>query len=125
MGYDMYQSHSTYNYKCRWWRRKEEEADLSDELVMKRVPDGQFLAKESSPLYTQNFQVGGVFMFEKENKTIKSPDNLSCLKSEDLVEVNGEKWIVVNVQRSKSRVQNTFFAADNKCSHYWYLELRR
>ena len=125
MSYDPYQSHGGYNLKCRWWHRREDEEVQPHELIMKRIPDGSFLGKEVSPLNTQNIQVGSVFWVEKELITIKSPDDLSKIVSEDLVEVNGEKWIVVSAQRSKARIQNTFFAKDRYCSHWWYLELRK
>lgn len=125
MPFDFYNSRATYNEKCRFWHRNENDEVDPDELRIKRVADGSFLAKEVAPLRTQNIQVGGVFMFEKDTITIKSPDNLSGIKSEDLVEFRGEMWRVIDVQMSKSRNQNTFYGKDSKCSHYWYLELRK
>ena len=125
MSFDLFQSRNTYNEPCKWWKRDERDQFDPDELVFKRVPDGTFMAKEVSPQRDQNIQVGGSFMFDRTSVTIKSPDNLEDIKSEYIVEYQGEKWIVVSVQKSKARMQNTFFAADKNCSHYWYLELRK
>lgn len=125
MGFDLYQSRQTYNCKCRWWRRNTNDDIESDELIMKRVPNGIFMAKEVAPNRQQDIQVGGVFMFSRDNITIKSPDDLSEIEAKDLVEFNGDLWIVESVQRTKARVQNTFFGKDIHCSHYWYLELRK
>lgn len=125
MPVDLYNSRSTYNEKCRWWHRNESEEIEPDELVMLRVASGSFMAKEVSPLMDQDSQIGGVFFVQRDNITIKSPDNLFGLDSEDLVEFRGELWRVVSIQRSKARVQNTFFGKEKKCSHYWYLELRK
>jgi len=126
MPIDIYNSRATYNDKCTWWSRNESEEDIElDELVMKRVPTGSFMAKEVSPLRKQDAQIGGVFQVEKHTITIKSPDDLSSIVQKDLVKFRDEFWIVVSVQRSKSRNQNTFFASDKNCSHYWYLELSK
>lgn len=126
MALDIYNSRATYNEKCFWWQRNEndEEFDL-DELVMKRVPTGSFMAKEVSPLRKQDVQIGGVFEIERHSITIKSPDDLSTIAEKDLVKFRGEMWKVLSVQRSKARNQNTFFASDKNCSHYWYLELNK
>ena len=126
MPLDIYNSRATYNDKCTWWSRNENEEDIDlDELVMKRVPTGSFMAKEVSPLRKQDAQIGGVFEIEKHAITIKSPDNLSNISEKDLVRFRGEMWRVASVQRSKARNQNTFFASDKDCSHYWYLELSK
>jgi hypothetical protein len=122
---DLRQSRATYHEKCRWWKRNENDDIETDELVMKRVADGFFMAKEVTPNRTQNFTVGGVMRFEKDTITIKSPDNLISIESEDYVEFRGELWRVVSVQRSKARNQNTYFGKDKNCSHFWYLELRK
>ena len=123
--YDKNQSHIGYNESGRWWHRNENDENETDEIVMKRISSGDFLAKEVTPKRTEDIQVGGVFMFEKDTITIKTPDNLEGIASEDLVEFRGDKWRVVNVQRSKAKNQNTFFGKDVNCSHYWYLELRK
>ena len=125
MPVDLFNSRATYNEKCRWWHRNENDEIDTDELVMKSIPSGSFLAKEVSPKRTQDIQVGGVFTFEKDTITIKSPDNLSDITTKDLVEFRGELWRVVTVQRSKARNQNTYFGRESNCSHYWYLELRK
>lgn len=122
---DRFQSHATYNEKCRWWARNENDDYPPEELVMKRIASGSFWAKEVSPASLRNNILGGVFLFDNTHITIKSPDNLANIKSEDLVLFRGEYWLVVSVQRSKARNQNTYFGKDKDCSHYWYLELRK
>lgn len=125
MANDFFQSKRNYNQKCKWWSRSEIDENTPDELIMKRVPNGIFFAKEVSPQASTSEVVGDSFMFEKDTITIKTPDNLWQIKRNDLVEYEGDKWIVDNVQKPHSRMQNTFFAKDKDCSHFYYIELRK
>lgn len=125
MSFDLFQSRRNYNEPCRWWSRSEDDRYEDGELIMKRVPTGTFMAKEVAPEQLKDTVIAYSFMFEQGTITIKSPDNLMGIKSKDLVEFQGEKWIVVNVQKSKAKIQNTQYAANRNCSHYWYLELRK
>lgn len=125
MGFDLFQSRREYNEFCKWWSRNESDEFSSDELIMKRIPTGMFLAKEVSSENKQSDIISDSFMFDKTTITIKSPDNLNGLKQHDLILFRGEKWFVVTVQKSKAKIQNTFFANDKNCSHFWYIELRK
>lgn len=125
MAFDLMQSRKNYNICCKWWSKKQYVDVDDDELIYNRVPSGHFYAKEVSAETVSNNVIGGAFMVDRTSVTIKSPDNLQNIKSEDLVEYQGEKWIVANVQKSKARIQRTYFASDRNCSHYWYLELRK
>ena len=125
MSFDPFQSRRNYNICCKWWSRAQYADIEEDELVFNRVPSGHFYAKEVSAEADTDSVIGGVFMLDRTNVTIKSPDDLGKIQSKDLVEYQGEKWVVVSVQKSKARLQKTYFASDKNCSHYWYLELRK
>lgn len=123
--FDLFQSRRTYNEPCKWWSRDERDQNESDELVMKRIPSGSFFAKETNPVSDQNTIIGGTVMFDKSTVTIKTPDNVVGLKNNDIVSYRGEKWMVVSVQTRLARNQNTYFAKNELCSHYTYIELRK
>ena len=125
MSFDLFQSRRNYNEPCKWWSRDERDELESNELIMKRIPSGTFWAKEVSPESLQNIQIGNTFMFDKTNITIKTPDNIFGLKNNDVVLFRDELWIVINVQKTKARMQQTQFAIEKNCSHYWYIELRK
>lgn len=125
MSIDIFQSRRNYNEPCRWWSRNEDEQYEESSLIMKRVPSGIFCAKEENPENLRNNVIAGSFMFDSSHTIIKTPDNIMGIKNNDLVEYQGECWIVANVQKSKAKMQNTQYANDRKCSHYWYLELRK
>ena len=125
MSYDMFQNHNGYNERCKWWKRNEDDIYEPDELIMKRVPTSVFYAKEIAP-ETANAEIfGGDFVFSKDNTTIKTPDNILGIDKNDLIEYQGEKWIVENAQKSKAKIQQTLFANDKNCSHFFYIELRK
>ena len=126
MGVDLFQSRRTYNVLCQFWSRNEDETRYSaDELVHKRVATGTFYAKEISGEEKRGNVISGTFLFDSSSITIKSPDDCSILKSEDVVEYEGDYWIIRNVQKRKARIQQSEFARDRDCSHYWYIDLRK
>lgn len=125
MGFDLFQSRRNYNERCKWWSRNEAEENTPDELIMKRVPSGQFYAKEMNAEQLMKLNLGGVFRIDSTHVTIKSPDDLDNIKGDDIVLYQGEKWMVVSVQKTKAKLQQTEFAADKNCSHFWYIELRK
>lgn len=122
---DISKSRRTYNILCRWWHRNEDDENTPDEIIYKRTPSGAFWAKEAVPEQDRDNIVGGVFLFDSTHVTIKTPDDCFGIESKDLVEYEGEYWLVVSVQKSKARIQNTMFARERYCSHFWYIELRK
>ena len=125
MSFDLFQSRRNYNEPCKWWKRDLRSDFNSSELVMKRVPTGTFMAKEVTPETERNNPIANSWLLNHSGITIKTPDNVYGIQSEDLVLYKGERWIVVNVQKMKARMQQSEFATDMNCSHYYYIELRR
>ena len=125
MSFDPFQSRRNYNEPCKWWSRNETDDYESDVLIMKRIPTGTFMAKEVSPETERDNPIANAWLLHRSGVTIKSPDNLWGISADDLILYQGEKWIVVSVQKIKARMQQTQFASDRHCSHYWYIELRK
>ena len=125
MSFDLFQSRRNYNDSCRWWSRNEDDENEPNELIYKRVPTGYFYAKEVSSEQLRNLNLSGMFRIDSTHTTIKTPDNLDGIKVDDLVEYQEELWRVDNIQKSKAKMQNTYYAKDKYCSHFWFLELKR
>lgn len=125
MSIDIMQSRRNYNVLCRWWTKNKEDDIDDSELVMKRIPNGIFYAKEINAETDNDNILGGVFMINRKNITIASPDNLEGISSEDHVEYQGIIWRVESVQKRKFRIQNSEFCRIDMCSHIWYLTLVR
>ena len=123
MSFDFFQPRRNFNEHCRWWSRNESDTYEDNELKYKRVPNGHFFAKEVDAETNDRNIIGGIFMIDRTRITIESPDNLSDIKSNDIVEYQGEFWRVDNVQKKKSRQQNSEFVNSNNVSYYWYLSL--
>lgn len=125
MSFDLFQSRRNYNEPCKWWTRNENEDFTNDQLIHNRVPSGTFMAKEVSPETERDNPVANSWLLLRSGVTIKTPDNIMGIKPEDVVYYAGELWIVSSFQKIKAKMQQTQFASDNNCSHYWYIELRR
>ena len=125
MSFDLFQSRRNYNEPCKWWSRNESDQFTSDVLIMKRIPSGTFMAKEVSPEMERDNPIANAWLLHRTGVTIKTPDDITGISGEDLIFYEGEKWIVVTAQKIKARIQQTEFARDKNCSHYWYIELRR
>lgn len=125
MAIDIYQSRATYNEKVKWWSRDIRNRNEYDEIIMKKTPTGIFWAKETTPLRNDSQTIMGSIRVDQQTITIKTTDNLTEMKENDLVLFRGKKWIVLSIQMSKSKNQHTVFGTDKYCSHYWYLELHR
>lgn len=125
MGIDIFQSRRNFNERCRWWSRNEDDRYEPSDLISKRVASGQFWAKEMSAMQLMNTNLGNAFRIDSEHTTIKTPDDLDGIKADDIVEYQGDLWRVDDVQKTKARMQNTQYAEDRKCSHFWYISLRR
>ncbi len=123
MSFDLFQSRRNYNEQCRWWTRNEGDNIEENELRYKRVPSGYFNAREVNAEANDKNVIGGIFMVDRTQVTIESPDNLSTIKANDIVEYQDELWRVENCQKKKARIQNSEFANANNVSHNWYLSL--
>lgn len=123
MAFDLFQSRRNYNIRCRWWTRNESDKYDESEYIYKRIPNGTFWAKEINAEVTDDNIINGMFLVSRTQVTIESPDDLSSIENDDLVEYQGSLWKVSNIQKRKSRIQNTEFAKVEKISHFWYLSL--
>lgn len=125
MSFDLFQSRRNYNEPCKWWSRSEKEDIPDDELVHNRVPTGCFWAKEVSPETERDNPIANAWLIHRSGITIKTPDNVMGINDDDLVWYDNQLWIVVSAQKIKARMQQSQFANDKNCSHFWYIELRR
>ena len=112
--------------ECTWWSRNEEVGEeVNDELIMKRQPSGTFYAKEYSPEYYDGNNFAGSFRVDRTTVTLRTPDDISGIKNDDIVKYQGVKWIVTSVQRKNVRNGMTEFTYEDNVPHFYYIQLRR
>lgn len=125
MAYDLFQSRRGYNEKCAWWNKEQGDDYESDEIIMKRVPEGYFMAKQENPFSQRENSIYNTYLLDKSTVTIKTPDNVEGIQQGSIVLFRNEKWIVVSFQTIQSKVQQSEFACDTNRSHYTFIELRK
>lgn len=118
-GIDLNTSRRTLHNKCRYWKVKTKNKDKS-EIVYEQKPDGMFYAKEISAFSKDNQIVGDVFMFNSKTITIMTTDKVD-INTNDVVEFNGNLWIVVNIQKRRKLKQAQFL---KHTSEETYMQLK-
>lgn len=92
--------------RCKYWVRDESDYDLS-EYTYKQEPNGIFYAEEVTAKDIKKLVINGVFMFDESLITIQTKGQIS-LKQGDLIEFEGEMWIVQSCQQKKFNRNNQF-----------------
>lgn len=106
--------------KCFYWVRDENNEDLS-QYEHKKEPDGIFWAEEITAEEKRKLIVGSGFMFDENLITIRTKGQIS-LKEGDIVNFEGEDWIVKNCQQRKYSKTQQFMNTPQKIS---YIQLKR
>lgn len=108
---------------CQFWSQ-ENNIDLipMDELAHKKKPTGEFYAKEMNSLSVQNQIVGETFMFQETTITLKTVDDVSLLKRNDIVLYDGKYYRVERLQFDKIKKQRQFLKSNY--SQITYITLR-
>lgn len=118
-GIDLNTSRRTYHTKCRYWKVNTKYKDKS-ELVHDKKPFGIFFAKENNSWTSDNEIVNEVLMIKTSEISISTQDKNS-LEVNDIVDYNGDLWIVINVQRKKIKRQSQFMKTTSEIT---YIQLR-
>lgn len=109
---------------CKYWLR-EENPDLIpvSELAYKRIPDGEFYAKEVNSLSIDSQVFGEAFMMRQQNITLKTNDNVSRLKQNDIILYDDHIYRVESIQENKIKKQNQY-RMKSSCSSTYFITLK-
>jgi hypothetical protein len=112
---DLFTSSRIYFNRCPYWCVDEKWLEIHpNELVIKKHPTGYFNAKEENPMRTGNQIVGGAFMFETNNLTISTEDDVYDLKENDILKFRGEIYRITDIQR-QPRLKQTQYSDRPSC----------
>ena len=94
-----------------------------EELVHNTEYDGKFRVQEENGESDNQQQIGGVFLFERRNITLKTYANIyEKLKRGDLILYKKNVWIVSDIRRDPLQRRNQY----NKKDYFiTYIDLRR
>lgn len=119
---DIYRGRRDLFTKCTYWSQiTNNDIVLNSEIVYNTTPTGHFYAKEISSLTTDNQVLGEAFMFESNNVTLQTTDNVSDLKVNDKVVYLDKEYRVDNIQKTAENRQRQFRV---KTSYTYYISLR-
>ena len=107
-------------YKCQWWERNSKYKDLA-EYKHNQTPKGTFNAKRENASNSQKGQLDNTFLYDNENIMISTLNDVD-IKPNDMVEFDGDLWLVQNVQSVTRRSNEQFMT--RKCKQT-YIQLKR
>lgn len=113
-------SRRTRHNECFYWKRDENNRDLSEYTYLKAY-DGIFYAKEENSKMKQKNVIGNAFMFNESNVTISTSDSIN-IESGDIVKYQKKIWRVVSVQERDIHRQSEFLDDEDKIT---YIQLKR
>lgn len=105
---------------CYYWKRNDEEKDLS-EYLLEEVPNGRFYAREITAFTNRKQEINNTFLFDETTITIETNDTIEA-KVGDVVYFDDEVWVVLNIQRKHIHKNKQFLKADYNRT---YLQLKR
>lgn len=109
--------------ECQFWKIDEDEYVDANELVYSTEPSGFFNAKQVTSEENSAQVVGGVFMFDSSNITLKTNDDIDeVLKKNYIVLFRNEIWRVENVQKAPIKKNYQF---SNEISYTFYVRLKK
>lgn len=122
-GIDLYQSRRTTHTLCYYWKKLQGDRVSANELnYNKKNLAGIFYAQEITPQFFSNNTYGNNFMFENCDLTLKTNDEITNLKSNDIVKYDDKYWIVVSVQKKRQLKESQF---SKNPSNTFYIALRK
>lgn len=105
---------------CKYWVCDETNVDWQ-EYTYNNQPTGKFNAEETTAKERKKLIINNSFMFNEDLITLKTKSQIS-IKKGDLVEYEGEIWIVESSQSRKVTKSNQFLT---KPPVITYIQLKR
>lgn len=103
------QSHRAQWIPCKWWQRTSFKGSVpADQVVYATEPSGTFYAEDISD-YSGGVKTFGSFVFHKTDVTIETYDDVSEVKTNDLILMDGTLYrVAAPISGRKIRRQDMF-----------------
>ena len=119
---DLWKGRRTLFIKCEYWSQIENEDIVArNQIIYERKPSGHFYAKEINSVTVDNQVLGEAFMFQSNNVTLQTTDDISNLSINDKVKYLDKEYRVDSIQKIAENKQRQY---RNKVSYTYYISLR-
>lgn len=127
----LFSSNRGYNDECLFFKKKVLEStsvyteylkNSNEVKYNKEEVAGKFNAKQAEDEINSTGMLGGFMMFDENNTAIKTEDDISDLKKDDLVLFRGKMYRVIPVSKKMVRRNNEF---TDDIDYIYYLRLQR
>lgn len=106
---DTWKSRRTKFIECTYWSQiKNPDIAKHSELSYEIQPDGFFSASILGNYTEENKTIDNAFMYRKITVTIETTDDVKELERNDIVEMKGEIYRVVDINRIPTQKQEQF-----------------
>lgn len=119
---NVFQSRRTSHNFCEWWSRNKDSSYINPSDYIYNVErTGVFWAEATSASTKEKQNFGGVFLFDANNITIETRDNVTGMAAGDLVKYKNDLWRVVNIQYVNDKKQEYF----GNANYITYIQLKK
>lgn len=109
--------------KCYFWSQEDNKDIVKrEEITRKRSPGGFFMAKEIEDEEATHFAVNNAIVFERKSVRLKTYDDISTMKHDDIVKYDGDIWTVSSLRRKKVRRQSQY---GRETPYIYFIDLRK
>lgn len=115
---DLWSSRRDKFIECEYFSQIENDYVEDDEIAHFDVPTGKFYASEVGPKTSSLQVVAELFMVEEVTTVLKTEDDVSDLKKNDIVAYEGKSYRVESVQKTVQNKQRNFLRKAYSATYY-------
>lgn len=122
MGYsfDLWTGRRDYTETAKFWSNKLNKN--LNEITKVDIPTGVFKCKQENATAVNHDDIGNKFRYQEQTLTIKTLDNVSKMKVDDIIKFRNEFYRVDKIQ--KVPLANTTYYSPNLIKYETYIDLR-
>jgi hypothetical protein len=115
---DLWSSRRDKFIECKYYSQNENDYVGDDEIAHFDTPTGIFFASEVGPKTSGSQVVAELFMVEEVTAVLKTEDDVSELKKNDIVAYEGKSYRVESVQKTVQNKQRNFLRKAYSATYY-------
>lgn len=120
---DLFTSRRVNNLKCEYWNLTNSNLDVDrNKFVYENKPSGFFTATEGGE-YSESSQRSSVFLVDTNSLSLITSDDISDLKVQSIIKIDGNKklWRVVSISKTPIK-RISYLSNDSRFTYYLTLK---